>query len=125
LISRAAIETGILPGGGAALVDVQRRLASHDRLTSGTIPSTADEATGMAIVVDSLAEPLKQIVTNAGQDPAALAGFLASWQPGTGIDVLAGVPKDMLKAGIIDTVAVVSKAVTNAANLTQRLLLLT
>jgi chaperonin GroEL len=122
LISRAAIETGILPGGGAALVDVRRRLIN------GTIPattSTADEATGTAIVVDSLAEPLKQIVTNAGQDPAVIAGSLASWQPGTGIDVLAGVPKDMLKAGIIDTVSVVSQAVTNAANLTQRLLLLT
>jgi chaperonin GroEL len=121
LISRAAIETGILPGGGAALVDVQRRLING---TIPATPATADEATGTAIVVDSLAEPLKQIVTNAGQDPAVIAGSLASWPPGTGIDVLAGVPKDMLKAGIIDTVSVVSQAVTNAANLTQRLLLL-
>jgi chaperonin GroEL len=124
LISREAVEAGLLPGGGAALVDVQRRLAIPGRLPGGTTPPTADEATGTAIVVDSLAEPLKQIVTNAGRDPVALAGSTTSRKPGTGFDVVAGAPRDMLKAGIIDTVTVVSQAVANAANLAQRLLLL-
>jgi chaperonin GroEL len=121
LISRKAIETGLLPGGGAALVDVQRRIASHDRLPGGTASPSPDEGAGMAIVIDSLAEPLRQIVANAGHDPAALADSAASWDPGTGFDVVAGLPANMLQAGIIDTVSVVGQAVANAANLAQRL----
>ncbi len=121
-VSYEVVESGFLPGGGAALVDVQRRLAIRDRVTSGIPPLTAAEAAGEAIVMDSLAEPLKQVMTNAGHDPDALS--IESWESGTGFDVIAGAPSDMVYAGIIDAVSVVGRAVVNAASLTQRLLLL-
>ena len=123
-IAREAVTTGILPGGGAALVQVQHRLG-HDGGHSAEISSpTPDEATGMAIVVDSLAEPLKQILANAGYDPAELANSITAWRAGTGFDVITNKETKMLAAGIIDSRWVVSQAVANAANLTQRLLLL-
>jgi chaperonin GroEL len=78
----------------------------------------------MAIVVDSLAEPLKQILANAGYDPAELANSITAWRAGTGFDVITNKETKMLAAGIIDSRWVVSQAVANAANLTQRLLLL-
>jgi chaperonin GroEL len=121
-ITREAVTTGILPGGGAALVQVQHRLGNDDGHSAESPPPTPDEAAGMAIVVDSLAEPLKQILANAGYDPAELANSITSWAPGTGFDVIMNKQTDMLATGIIDSRWVVSQAVANAANLTQRLL---
>jgi chaperonin GroEL len=114
----------LIPGGGAALVDVQRRARMRDYLTPGAAALAQDEVTGFAIVADSLAEPLKQIAANAGHDdPDALVESIISSKPGTGFEVLTNSPKDMLAAGIIDTFPVTSQAIANAANLTQRLLL--
>ena len=129
LTTRGAIESGLLPGGGAALVDIQRRLQApprtRNRLASIADQATSDEAAGMATVLDSLAEPLKQIAANAGHyDPAGLADSIRSSKPGTGFDVITNSRRDMPTAGIIDTFLVTSHAVTNAAKLTQRLLLL-
>ncbi len=122
VISHEAVETGLLPGGGAALADVQRSLAAHDRPTSGTAHLARDVVTGTTIVVGSLAEPLKQIMTNADRDPDVFAGSMASWKSGTGFDVIADAPTDMLNAGIVDTLSAVSHAVANAASLTKLLL---
>ena len=133
MTARMAIEGGMLPGGGAALVDVQRRVQGRierspgrrNRGATGAAPPTSDEATGTAIVLDSLAEPLKQIVANAGHDdPAALADSIRSLKPGTGFDVITDRPRDMLAAGIIDPCLVTSHALASAAGLAQRLLLL-
>jgi len=121
-ISHEAVETGLLPGGGAALVDVQRILATHDRLTGGTTDLARDVVTGTTIVIGSLAEPLKQIMTNADRDPDVFAGSMASWKSGTGFDVIADSPTDMLSAGIVDTLSAVSHAVANAASLTKLML---
>jgi chaperonin GroEL len=123
-ISREAVTTGILPGGGAALVEVQHRLGNDDGHSTEPSPPTQDEATGMAIVFSSLAEPLKQILANAGYDPAELSNSITAWAAGTGFDVIMNKQTGMLAAGIIDSRWVVSQAVANAANLTQRLLLL-
>jgi chaperonin GroEL len=117
LIARGAVDHGLLPGGGAALVHVQRDV----RIGDGLGPS-ADEATGMAIIVNSLAEPLKRIVANAGRDPAALSNSVAAGEPNSGFDVVADGLSDMLATGIFDTLWVVRQAVANAANLTCRLL---
>ena len=108
VISHEAVETGLLPGGGAALADVQRSLAAHDWLTSGTAHLARDVVTGTTIVVGSRAEPLKQIMTNADRDPDVFAGSMASWKPGTGFDVIADAPTGMLNAGIVDTLSAVS-----------------
>ena len=62
-------------------------------------------------------------MANAGYDPARLANSISAWEAGTGFDVITNKQTDMLAAGIIDSCAVVSQAVANAANLTQRLLL--
>ena len=122
-ITREAIARGLLPGGGAALVEVQHRLGENDGHSTGVPPRTPDETTGIAIVFDSLAEPLKRVMANAGYDPARLANSISAWEAGTGFDVITNKQTDMLAAGIIDSCAVVSQAVANAANLTQRLLL--
>ena len=122
-ITREAITQGILPGGGSALVEVQHRLGKNDGHSTGVPPRTPDEITGIAIVFDSLAEPLKRVMANAGYDPARLANSISAWEAGTGFDVITNKQTDMLAAGIIDSCAVVSQAVANAANLTQRLLL--
>jgi chaperonin GroEL len=122
-IAREAITWGLLPGGGAALVEVQHRLRKNDGNSTGTPPPSPDEATGIAIVFDSLAEPLKQVMANAGYDPARLANLISDREVGTGFDVNMNKQTDMLAAGIVDSRAVVSRAVANAANLTQRLLL--
>ena len=76
-------------------------------------------------MIDSLAEPLQQIMANTGHDPDAIAALIASWMPGTGFDINTDSPRDMLEIGIVDTAPVVSQAIVNAAKLTQRLLLLT
>jgi chaperonin GroEL (HSP60 family) len=108
----------MLPGGGAALMDVQRRLAS------GPGPLTSGEAAGAAMVLDSLAGPLMQIAANAGHtDPAALADSIRSLKSGTGFDVITNSRTDMLAAGIVDSFSATSRAVTDAAHLTKRLLL--
>jgi chaperonin GroEL len=120
-VAHEAVKWGLLPGGGTALLEVQRRLGtSHARGTQAPAP-TPDEATGIAVVTDSLAEPLKQILVNAGYDPAVLADPITSWKSGTGFDVMKNTQKDMLQTGIIDSCWVVTRAVANAASLTQRL----
>jgi chaperonin GroEL len=122
-ITREAIAQGLLPGGGSALVEVQHRLGANDGHSAGIPSRTPDEATGVAIVFGSLAEPLKRIMANAGYDPPGLADSISAWEAGTGFDVMTNKQTDMLAAGIIDSCAVVSQSVANAINLTQRLLL--
>jgi chaperonin GroEL len=122
-VAREAIDWGLLPGGGTALIEVQHRLDKGDGRSTGALPHPPDEAAGTAIVLDSLAEPLKQIIANAGSDPAKLANSIIAGEVGTGFDVITNKQADMLAAGIIDSCAVVGMAVANAASLPQRLLL--
>ena len=83
------------------------RLGKNDGHSTGVLSRTPDEITGIAIVFDSLAEPLKRVMANAGYDPARLANSISASKAGTGFDVITNKQTDMLAAGIIDSCAVV------------------
>ncbi len=108
--TRAAIEEGVVPGGGAVLVAAVPAL---DKLSG----LTGDEATGVNILRRALEEPLRQIVFNAGYDGAVIVSGVREHPHNYGFDVLTGEYVDMFKAGIIDPVKVTRSALQNAASI--------
>ena len=113
--TRAAVEEGIVPGGGVALLAAQKAL-------EGWLGLEGDEATGVKIVYRALEEPLRQIAHNAGQDGAVIIREVLRRQeeennPYLGYDVLADEYVDMVKAGIIDPAKVTRSALLNAASI--------
>jgi chaperonin GroEL len=108
--ARSALEEGIVPGGGVALL----RAAAALDLSS----DIADEATGIAIVKKAAQEPLQRIVANAGLNGAVVAEkVLAHKSAKYGFDAAAEEYGDMIKAGIVDPVKVVRSALENAASI--------
>ncbi len=108
--TRAAVEEGILPGGGVALLRAVSVLAS-------VTTSNADQKTGVDIVRRSLTSPARQIVDNAGGDGAVVIGKLAEAKDyAYGYDAQTGEYADMVKAGIIDPTKVVRTALQDAAS---------
>ena len=109
--TRAAVEEGILPGGGVALLRAVAALASLS-------PTNADQKTGVEIVRRSLTSPARQIVDNAGGDGAVVIGKLAEAKDyAFGFDAQSGEYTDMTKAGIIDPTKVVRTALQDAASI--------
>ena len=109
--TRAAVEEGILPGGGVALLRAVAALASLS-------PTNADQKTGVEIVRRSLTSPARQIVDNAGGDGAVVIGKLAEAKDyAYGFDAQSGEYTDMTKAGIIDPTKVVRTALQDAASI--------
>jgi chaperonin GroEL len=108
--TRAAIEEGIVPGGGVTLVDA---IPALDKVQV----AAGDEQTGLNILRRALEEPLRQIAFNAGQDGAVVVNRVASSPRGVGFDAYKGEYVDMLKAGIIDPVKVTRSALQNAASI--------
>ena len=113
--TRAAIEEGIVAGGGSALIFASTSL--DDRLGL-----TGDEATGVDIVRKSLVEPLRWIAQNAGQEGYVVVSKVKAMQPGEGYNAATGEYGDLLKAGIVDPVKVTRSAVQNAASIAGMLL---
>jgi len=114
--ARAAIEEGILPGGGVALLrctDVVEKLVDSLK---------GDEKVGAQIVLDALPSPLKTIVDNGGKDGSVVADEILQKPQNTGYDANSGEYVDMFKAGIIDPVKVVRTALSNAASIAALLL---
>jgi len=108
--TRAAVEEGIVPGGGVALVRASVKLA-------GLKGSNADEQTGIEIVRRAIQAPLKQIAENAGQDGAVVAGeVLRTDTYEYGYDAQSDEYKDLVAAGIIDPTKVVRSALQGAAS---------
>jgi chaperonin GroEL len=108
--TRAAVEEGIVPGGGVALARASRVLA---RLN----PTNEDQKFGIEIVRKALQTPLRQIAENAGEDGAVIAGkVLEKDDYNWGFDAQSGEFKDMVKAGIIDPTKVVRAALQDAAS---------
>ena len=107
--TRAAIEEGIVPGGGVALIRAEETLDKLDL--------TGDEATGAKIVRDALSEPAKLIAQNAGHEGAVVVGHIRSEGDHRGFDAATGEYVDMLKAGIIDPAKVTRSALQNAASI--------
>jgi chaperonin GroEL len=114
--TKAAVEEGIVPGGGAALVQV---LPALDKTLASR---TGDEATGVSIVAKALVEPLRWIAQNAGHDGYVVVERVRAGEWGTGLDAATGQYVDLVKAGIVDPVKVTRNAVANAASIAGLLL---
>lgn len=107
--TKAAVEEGIVPGGGTAYVNVINEVA---KLTS----DIQDEQVGINIIVRSLEEPMRQIAHNAGLEGSVIIEKVKNSDSGVGFDALRGEYKDMIKAGIVDPTKVTRSALQNAAS---------
>jgi chaperonin GroEL len=113
--AKAAIEEGLLPGGGVALANAVA--TAFDKLDL-----TGDEATGATIVRVALTAPLRQIATNAGLEGGVVAEKVNTLPPGHGLDAATGEYVDMIKAGIVEPAKVTRCALQNAASIAALLL---
>src|SRR5277367_693782 len=108
--TRAAVEEGIVPGGGLALLYAAKAL-------DGLTPENSDQRVGINIVKRALQSPVRQVAENAGTDGSIVVGkLLDANDPNRGFDAQSGEYVDMLKAGIIDPTKVVRLALQNAAS---------
>jgi chaperonin GroEL len=115
--TRAAVEEGIVPGGGVALV---RCVPAVEKLVETL---SGDEKIGAQIVLRALEEPLRQIVANAGEEGAVVvAKVLDSKEPHYGYNAQAGKFEDLVKSGVIDPTKVTRTALQNAASISALLL---
>ncbi|HLU71432.1 MAG TPA: TCP-1/cpn60 chaperonin family protein, partial [Nonomuraea sp.] len=112
--AKAAVEEGIVPGGGVALL--QAGAAAFDGAFD-KLELSGDEATGAAIVRKALEEPLKQIAVNAGMEGGVVVERVRGLEPGRGLDAAGGDYVDMFEAGIIDPAKVTRSALQNAASI--------
>ena len=108
--TRAAVQEGVVPGGGVALLYASKAL---DKITG----ANEDQQVGINIVRKAIQSPVRQIVENSGADGAVIAGkLLEQKSPTYGYDAQNGVYTDMVKAGIIDPTLVVRAALQDAAS---------
>ena len=108
--TRAAVEEGVVPGGGVALLYAAKAL-------DGVKPENDDQKVGVDIVRRALKMPVRQIVENAGEDGAVVVGkLLDQSDPNYGFDAQSEQYVDMVKAGIIDPTKVVRTALQDAAS---------
>ncbi|MCX6421329.1 MAG: chaperonin GroEL [Actinobacteria bacterium] len=111
--AKAAVEEGIVPGGGVALI--QAMAAAGPKIEA--LGLTDEQATGAAIVRQAVSAPLKQIAENAGLEGGVVAEKVRELAPGMGLDAATGQYVDMIKAGIIDPAKVTRSALQNAASI--------
>ena len=100
--TRAAVEEGIVPGGGTALVNVQEIVAA--------VEAEGDEATGVKIVARALEEPVRQIAANAGKEGSVIVDTLRRSEKGVGYNARTDVFENMIEAGIVDPTKVTRSA---------------
>ena len=112
--TRAAVEEGIVAGGGTALVNVIPAVEA--------LELTGDEATGRSIVLRALEEPVRQIAYNAGYEGSIVIDRLKNAEAGTGFNAATGEWVNMIEAGIIDPVKVSRSALQNAASVASLIL---
>ncbi len=109
--TKAAIEEGVVPGGGVALLRSQAAvLAAADLLTG-------DEATGARMVAKALEAPLKQIAENAGMEGGVVVEKVRNLKGNEGLNAATGVYEDLVKLGVIDAAKVTRSALQNAASI--------
>src|SRR5438067_3896218 len=114
--TRAALEEGIVPGGGVALLNAIKAI-DLDALSDG------DERTGASIIVRALEEPLRQLATNAGLEGSVVVNQVRKAAKGHGLNVDSGEVEDLVKAGIIDPTMVTRSALQNAASIAKNILM--
>ncbi|MDO5645664.1 MAG: chaperonin GroEL [Dermabacter sp.] len=108
--AKAAVEEGIVAGGGVALIQ-----AGKDAF--GSLALEGDEATGAAIVEVAIEAPLKQIAANAGLEGGVVAAKVKTLPVGEGLNAATGVYENLIKAGVLDPVKVTRSALQNAASI--------
>ena len=113
--TRAAIEEGIVAGGGSALIHAAKVL-------DGDLGLTGDERVGVAIVRKSVVEPLRWIAENGGEAGYVITSKVADLEPGHGYNARTGVYENLIEAGVIDPVKVTRSALANAASIASLLL---
>ena len=110
--TKAAIEEGVVPGGGVALLRSQKAILEVQATLKG------DEATGAGIVARAVEEPLKQISVNAGLEGGVVVDKVRNLKVATeGLNAATGVYEDLIKAGVIDAAKVTRSALQNAASI--------
>src|ERR671936_593315 len=114
--TRAALEEGIVPGGGVALLNAAEAVKSELE------PLEGDERTGAQIIVRALEEPLRQLATNAGLEGSVVVQQVRGAEPGFGLNVEDGEVEDLVKAGVIDPTMVTRSALQNAASIAKNIL---
>ena len=111
--AKAAIEEGLLPGGGVALVQAAAKAEKDEAVTS----LTGEEATGAAIVFRAIEAPIKQIAENAGVSGDVVINTVRSLPDGEGFNAATDTYEDLLAAGVTDPVKVTRSALQNAASI--------
>ena len=114
--TRAAVEEGIVPGGGTAYINAIPAIDELLKTASG------DEKTGMMLVKKALEEPVKQIAKNAGLEGAVIVEKIKESEKGIGFNALVEEYQDMIKAGIVDPAKVTRSALQNAASVSAMIL---
>ncbi len=112
--TKAAVDEGILPGGGTALLNALRKLKD--------LKLEGDEAVGVKILARAIEAPLRQLANNAGFEGAIIVERVKEEKAGVGFDVLTESYRDMFKAGIIDPTKVTRSALQNAVSIAGMLL---
>ncbi len=114
--TRAAVEEGIVPGGGTVLADSIKALEAIVDDFEG------DEKTGVKIILRALQEPVRQIAENAGLEGSVVVENVMNEKPGIGFDALNNKYVDMIKSGIVDPTKVTRSALQNAASVASMIL---
>jgi chaperonin GroEL len=112
--TRAALEEGIVPGGGVALLNAAEAI--------DTKKLEGDERTGAAIVTRALEEPIRQLAQNAGLEGSVVVDKVRNATAGHGLNVDTGEVEDLVAAGIIDPTMVTRSALQNAASIGKNIL---
>jgi chaperonin GroEL len=112
--TRAALEEGIVPGGGVALLIAAAAIKPEDL--------SDDEATGARIIRRALEEPIRQLAENAGLEGSVVVNEIRSAKSGHGLNVETGEMVDLVKAGIIDPAMVTRSALQNAASIAKNII---
>jgi chaperonin GroEL len=114
--TRAALEEGIVPGGGVALLNAADAVKGDLEALEG------DERTGTQIIIRALEEPLRQLATNAGLEGSVVVQQVRVAEKGAGLNVDTGEVTDLVKAGIIDPTMVTRSALQNAASIAKNII---
>ncbi|MDP9404285.1 MAG: chaperonin GroEL [Actinomycetota bacterium] len=109
--TKAAVEEGVVPGGGVALLRAQARVLDRAEKLEG------DEATGARAVARAVEEPLKQIAVNAGMEGGVVVEKVRNLEGANGLNAATGDYEDLFKAGVIDAAKVTRSALQNAASI--------
>jgi chaperonin GroEL len=113
--TRAALEEGVVPGGGVALLNAQGDL-DPEKLDD------PDEETGARIVHRALEEPVRQIAENSGEEGSVVVNKVRGLKPGEGLNAATGEYGDLIKDGVIDPTMVTRSALQNAASIAKNIL---